>query len=251
MRSRRQDRRICGSIARAFRRRLATMSDLAARHLEVVRRIRRAADAAGRPGAVRLLAVGKAQPAARLRELAALGQRAFGENYVQEALAKQAELADLPLEWHFIGPLQSNKCRDVARHFDWLQSLDRARLVEPLARQRPPGRPPLNVLIQVNIDVEPSKSGCAPDAVAALAREVTDAAALRLRGLMAIPAPDPDPGRRGGAFARMRALFDDLRAGHAGIDTLSLGMSDDFEPAILEGSTLVRVGSALFGARGR
>lgn len=206
--------------------------------------------AAGRD-AVILLAVSKTQPTGAIRALAALGQRGFGENHVQEALAKQRELADLALEWHLIGPLQSNKCREVAQHFDWLQSLDRAKLIEPLARLRPAGRAPLNVLIQVNIDDEASKSGCAPGEIAALAAQVAASSRLRLRGLMAIPAPTPDLARRRDAFRRMRALFDDLRAAHGGVDTLSMGMSDDFELAIAEGATMVRVGTALFGARRR
>ncbi len=200
---------------------------------------------------VALLAVSKTRPANAIRALAKLGQRAFGENYVQEALAKQRELADLALEWHLIGPLQSNKCREVAQHFDWLQSLDRAKLIAPLAGYRPPGRAPLNVLIQVNIDAEASKSGCAPVEVAALATAIAAAPQLRLRGLMAIPAPAPQHAQRRDAFRRLRTLFDRLRIAHSGVDTLSMGMSDDFELAIAEGATMVRVGSALFGARDR
>ncbi|ANB16742.1 YggS family pyridoxal phosphate-dependent enzyme [Dokdonella koreensis] len=218
-------------------------------HASILRRIDEAATAAGRPGGARLLAVTKGQPAAAIRVLAGAGQRAFGENYVQEALAKQAVLADLDLEWHLIGALQSNKCREAAERFDWLQTLDRARLVEPLAHYRPPGRPPLNVLIQVDIDAEASKSGCRPDEVGALAQAVAAQPRLRLRGLMAIPAPWPDAGRRHAAFARMRTLFVQLRQDHPGADTLSLGMSGDFEQAIGEGATLVRIGTALFGAR--
>jgi pyridoxal phosphate enzyme (YggS family) len=198
---------------------------------------------------VRLLAVSKTQPAAAIRRLAILGQRAFGENYVQEALAKQDELADLGLEWHLVGPLQSNKCRDAAQRFDWLQSLDRLKLVEPLARHRPPGRAPLNVLVQVNIDDERGKAGCTPDALAALADAIVAQPSLRLRGLMAIPAPSPDIAVRRAAFTRMRGLFDSLRHAHATVDTLSMGMSDDLELAIAEGATMVRVGTALFGAR--
>jgi pyridoxal phosphate enzyme (YggS family) len=209
-------------------------------------------DAAGRAAghSANLLAVSKLQPVAAIRTLADLGQRRFGENYVQEALAKQRELADLALEWHLIGPLQSNKCRDVATRFDWLESLDREKLVAPLNQHRPAGRSPLNVLIQVNIDDEDSKSGCAPGEVPELADLVLAHPTLRLRGLMAIPAPQ-DLARRREAFRRMRAMFDTLASAHAGIDTLSMGMSDDFELAIGEGATMVRVGSALFGARGR
>ncbi|MEO5559151.1 MAG: YggS family pyridoxal phosphate-dependent enzyme [Dokdonella sp.] len=216
---------------------------------DVQARIR--ASAAGRDGAVCLLAVSKTQPAAAIRHLARLGQRVFGENYVQEALIKQADLNDLDsaLEWHLIGPLQSNKCREVAEHFDWLQSLDRAKVIEPLARYRPHDRAPLNVLIQVNVDDEASKSGCTPTAVAELADRIVATPALRLRGLMAIPAPAPDLARRRDAFRRMRTLFDELRTKNAGIDTLSMGMSDDFELAIAEGATMVRVGSLLFGRR--
>jgi pyridoxal phosphate enzyme (YggS family) len=214
---------------------------------ELRQRIDAAAQLAGRE--VSLLAVSKTKPAAAIRELAALGQRAFGENYVQEALAKQRELADLPLQWHMIGPLQSNKCRDVAEHFHWLQSLDREKLVEPLNRFRPENAKPLNVLIQVNIDDESSKSGCTPAAVPELARHVADALRLRLRGLMAIPAPSPDPRRRENAFRQMRGLYERLRKAYPQVDTLSMGMSEDFTGAITEGATLVRVGSALFGMR--
>lgn len=220
-----------------------------AAYASILARVEAAARSAGRAGDVRLLAVGKTRPAAALAQLAALGQRAFGENYVQEAMAKQRELASLALEWHMIGPLQSNKCREVAVHFDWLHSLDRPRLIAPLARHRPADAAPLNVLVQVNIDDEASKSGCTPDAVPVLAEAIAAEPRLRLRGLMAIPAPHADPALRRAAFARMRALFDALANRHAGIDTLSIGMSDDFELAIAEGSTLVRIGTALFGPR--
>ncbi|MHB1589801.1 MAG: YggS family pyridoxal phosphate-dependent enzyme [Metallibacterium scheffleri] len=217
--------------------------------LEAIR-ARIAAAAGPTVPAATLLAVSKTQSAIAVRALAACGQRRFGENYVQEALAKQRELADLGLEWHLIGPLQSNKCREVAQHFDWLESLDRVKLVALLDAARPPARPPLNVLIQVNIDDEASKSGCMPEQVAELAGLVAQAPRLVLRGLMAIPAPAADHARRAAAFRRMRALFDALRARHPGIDTLSMGMSDDFELAITCGATEVRVGSALFGPRG-
>jgi PLP dependent protein len=203
---------------------------------------------------VRLLAVSKTRAAAELAGLIAAGQRAFGENYVQEAAAKQRDLAEpFPLgpalEWHLIGALQSNKCADAARLFDWVQTIDRDKLLPLLDRARPADRPPLNLLIQVNIDDEASKSGCRPDHVPALAARIRGFDRLRLRGLMAIPAPHPDPARRRAAFAAMRGLFDALAAEHPGIDTLSIGMSDDFELAIAEGATLVRIGTALFGAR--
>ena len=198
----------------------------------------------------RVLAVSKTKAASLIRELATCGQRAFGENYVQEALAKQRELVDLDLEWHLIGPLQSNKCREVALHFDWLQTLDRDKLIEPLARHRPMDRTPLQVLVQVNIDDEASKSGCAPEEVDELCAAIAVQPRLCLRGLMAIPAPSPDPVLRRAAFARMRALFEALRTRHPQVDTLSMGMSDDFELALAEGATMVRIGSLLFGTRG-
>jgi PLP dependent protein len=225
------------------------MNSCESAYSSVLKRIAAASAAAGLGRPARLVAVGKTRPADALRALAAQGQAAFGENYVQEALAKQAALADLALEWHAIGPLQSNKAREVALHFDWLQTLDRPKLVEPLARHRPAGRAPLNVLVQVNIDDETSKSGCAPRDIATLAAAIRQHPTLRLRGLMAIPAPLPDLARRRDAFARMRALFDALAGEHATVDTLSMGMSDDFELAIAEGATMVRVGTALFGAR--
>ena len=200
---------------------------------------------------VRLLAVSKTRTAAEIRALAMLHQHAFGENYVQETIAKQRELADLDLEWHLIGHLQSNKAREAAAAFDWVQTLDRPKLVTALALHRTESQAPLNVLIQVNIDDEASKSGCAPDAVDALADAVVAEPRLALRGLMAIPAPHADLSQRRDAFRRMRGLFDTLRTRHPQIDTLSMGMSEDFELAIAEGATMVRVGSALFGARGK
>lgn len=197
----------------------------------------------------RLLAVGKTRDAAALAALAAAGQVAFGENYVQEASGKIAALAGLGLEWHLIGHLQSNKARAAAELFDWVQTLDRPRLVDALAAHRPSARGPLNVLVQVNIDDESSKHGCPPAAVPALVGMIRHTPALRLRGLMAIPAPHADPARRRDAFARMRRLFDTVAGQDPGIDTLSMGMSGDLELAIAEGATMVRVGTALFGAR--
>lgn len=215
----------------------------------VLQTIENAAKLAGRPRAVRLLAVSKTRGADEVRSLAVAGQRAFGENYVREGADKARELAALGLEWHLIGHLQSNKCREAAEAYDWVQSLDRAKLVAALDQARPPGRPPLNVLVQVNVDGEASKSGCAPDDVDALAALVAAAPNLRLRGLMAIPEPHPDPEHRRESFRRLRALFDRLAAAHPGVDTLSMGMSDDFGLAIAEGATMVRIGTALFGPR--
>lgn len=203
---------------------------------------------AASPG-TRLLAVSKGQPVASMRRLAGLGQRAFGENYVQEARSKQRELADLELEWHLIGPLQSNKCREAAQLFDWVQTVDRAKLLPLLDRERPAGRAPLNLLLQVNIDDEPGKSGCAPEQLQALADQASTLPRLALRGLMAIPMPRPDPQACRPSFDRMRRCFDALRRHHPGCDTLSLGMSADWPVAIEAGATLVRIGSALFGPR--
>jgi pyridoxal phosphate enzyme (YggS family) len=214
----------------------------------VLQAIDNAASAAGRPRPA-LLAVSKTRPPGAIAALAAAGQRAFGENYVQEALPKMDALAALGLEWHLIGHLQTNKAREAATRFDWVQSVDRMRLVDALARHRPAAMAPLNVLLQVNVDAEAGKSGCAPDEVGALADAVRAAPTLRLRGLMAITEPFPDPALRRASFGRLRVLFDAVRARHPGADTLSMGMSDDFALAIEEGSTLVRIGTALFGPR--
>jgi PLP dependent protein len=224
--------------------------ELLARTLHgVMQDIENAAKLAGRPGAVKLLAVSKTRPAEAIRQLAAAGQRAFGENYVQEAMNKHPALADLALEWHLIGHLQSNKCREAAGLFDWVHSVDRPKLVDALDRARPAAMPRLNVLIQVNVDGEASKSGCAPEAVDSLADQVAAAPRLRLRGLMAIPEPHPDAAHRRDAFRRLKQMQDRLAARHPDVDTLSMGMSEDFALAIAEGSTMVRIGTALFGAR--
>ena len=225
-----------------------------ARLKALAERMKQAAARAGRGAAeVTLVAVSKTFPAPAVVALARCGQRDFGESYVQEALVKIAAVraaVDLPLAWHFIGPIQSNKTRPIAEHFDWVQSVDRLKIAERLSEQRPAHLPPLNVLLQVNISGEPSKSGVAPADVAALARAVAALPRLRLRGLMAIPEPEDDPQRQRPPLAAMKRLFDALRAGgFAGWDTLSMGMSADLETAIEEGTTMVRVGTALFGAR--
>ena len=207
-----------------------------------------AASHAERPSP-RLLAVSKTQPAEAVAALAALGQRAFGENYVQEALAKMAALPGLGLEWHLIGHLQSNKCREVAEHFDWVQSVDRLKLVQALDRARPAAMPPLQVLVQVNADGQAGKSGCAPAGIGPLADAIANSPRLCLRGLMAIPEPAADFAVRREVFARLRGWFEQLRSRYPTVDTLSMGMSEDFEVAIAEGATMVRVGSALFGPR--
>ncbi|MGB0221298.1 MAG: YggS family pyridoxal phosphate-dependent enzyme [Sinimarinibacterium flocculans] len=211
-------------------------------------RIDGACAAAGRAAdAVTLIAVSKTFDAAAVRAAAAAGQRAFGENYVQEALAKQAQLQDLDLAWHFIGPLQSNKTRAVAEHFDWVHSVDRLKIAERLSQQRPQALAPLQVCVQVNISGEHSKSGCATDEAAALCRAVAQLPRLRLRGLMAIPAPTAPGSDPRAPYRALRELFAGLSG--LGLDTLSAGMSDDLEAAIAEGATMVRVGSALFGHR--
>ena len=218
-------------------------------HAGILLAVENASRATGRPNLVRLLAVSKTRLPEEIAELAAAGQAAFGENYVQEAQSKIEALRALGLEWHLIGHLQSNKADAAARAFDWVQSVDRAKLVSALARHRPVDLPPLNVLLQVNIDDETSKHGCRPQDIDALADAIVAEPRLRLRGLMAIPAPHEDIARRRGAFRAMRALFEAQKARHPGIDTLSMGMSEDFVPAIEEGATMVRIGSALFGAR--
>ncbi|WP_278443540.1 YggS family pyridoxal phosphate-dependent enzyme [Pseudomonas oryzihabitans] len=223
------------------------MSTIAENSATVLERIAAASRTAGRdPATVGLLAVSKTKPAAALREAAGAGLRDFGENYLQEALDKQPALADLPLVWHFIGPIQSNKTRAIASHFDWVHSVDRLKIAQRLAEQRPPERGPLNICLQVNVSGEASKSGCHPDELPALAAAVSRLPNLRLRGLMAIPEPTDDPASQRVAFARLRTLSEAL---NLGLDTLSMGMSQDLEAAIAEGATWVRVGTALFGAR--
>lgn len=201
------------------------------------------------PESVQLLAVSKTRDADEVRQLHACGQTAFGENYLQEALDKIAALQDLPLEWHFIGPIQSNKTRAIAEQFDWVHSVDRLKIARRLSEQRPKSLPPLNLCLQVNISDEASKSGCTPAELPALARAVAALPGLRLRGLMAIPEPETDPTRQRATFARVRRLMEALHAELPQLDTLSMGMSGDLDAAIAEGSTLVRVGTALFGPR--
>ncbi|POR56060.1 hypothetical protein B0G62_101456 [Paraburkholderia eburnea] len=228
------------------------MTDLA-QHLEAVRqRIAAAARNADRaPESVALLAVSKTFPADDVRAAHAAGQRAFGENYVQEAVDKIETLADLraSLEWHFIGPLQSNKTRPVAERFDWVHSVDRLKIAQRLSEQRPADRAPLNVCLQVNVSGEDSKSGVAPEEAAQIAHAIAALPNLRLRGLMSIPEPAPTLDAQRAPHRRLRELFDALRADGLALDTLSMGMSADLEAAVLEGATIVRVGTAIFGAR--
>jgi PLP dependent protein len=246
-------------MGRLIQKIMASLDTTTQARLQQVRgRIERAAHAVGRdPQQITLVAVSKTFGADRIREALAAGQHRFGENYLQEAVVKIDEVARTearyPVEWHFIGPIQSNKTRELAERFDWVQSLDRLKVARRLSQQRPTDRPPLNVLLQVNVSGETTKHGAAPDQVAELARQVALLPQLRLRGLMAIPEPTDDPARQRAAFARLRELLERLRresaSGGAKLDTLSMGMSDDLEAAVAEGSTMVRIGTAIFGAR--
>ncbi|WP_460369496.1 YggS family pyridoxal phosphate-dependent enzyme [Pseudomonas sp. Tul1A2] len=223
------------------------MSTIADNIFHVGSRIQTATQAAHRPeNSVQLLAVSKTKPAEALREAYAAGLRDFGENYLQEALGKQLELADLPLIWHFIGPIQSNKTRAIAEHFDWVHSVDRLKIAQRLSEQRPAELPPLNICIQVNVSGEASKSGCTPDDLPALAAAISALPRLKLRGLMAIPEPTDDRAEQDAAFAAVQKLQASLALP---LDTLSMGMSHDLESAIAQGATWVRIGTALFGAR--
>ncbi|QXI05928.1 YggS family pyridoxal phosphate-dependent enzyme [Pseudomonas tensinigenes] len=223
------------------------MSTIADNIFHVGSRIQTATQAAHRPeNSVQLLAVSKTKPAEALREAYAAGLRDFGENYLQEALGKQLELAGLPLIWHFIGPIQSNKTRAIAEHFDWVHSVDRLKIAQRLSEQRPAELPPLNICIQVNVSGEASKSGCTPDDLRALAAAISALPRLKLRGLMAIPEPTDDRAEQDAAFAAVQKLQASLELP---LDTLSMGMSHDLESAITQGATWVRIGTALFGAR--
>jgi pyridoxal phosphate enzyme (YggS family) len=218
----------------------------------VVERVARAARSAGRaPADVQLLAVSKTFPADAIRSVYALGQRAFGENYVQEAVAKIDALRDLSdVEWHMIGPMQSNKTAPVAAAFDWVETVDRLKIAQRLSLQRQASASPLSVCIEVNASGEPTKSGVAPDDALALALQVARLPRLRLRGIMGIPEATADTARLRGQFRVLRNCFDDCRSAGLPVDTLSMGMSADLEMAIAEGATQVRVGTAIFGARG-
>ena len=226
------------------------MSSITANLQAVRQRIAAAARAAGRPAdSVRLIAVSKTFASAAVREAAQSGLRDFGENYVTEGVEKIDELHGLGLIWHYIGPIQSNKTRLIAEHFDWVHSVDREKVAVRLSQARGAGQTELQVCIQVNVSGEASKSGAAPGDVAPLARKVADMPRLRLRGLMAIPEPTPDERLQRGRFAQLRALRDELNRGGLALDTLSMGMSADLEAAIAEGATMVRVGTAIFGER--
>ena len=220
-------------------------------NLQAVRaRINRAAAACGRvPDTIGLLAVSKAQPAACVLEAVAAGQTRFGENYVQEGVEKINAVGRPDLEWHFIGPLQSNKTRAVAEAFSWAHTIDRVKIAERLSQQRPETLPPLQICLQINVSGEDSKSGIAPAEALRLAHDVVNLPRLCLRGLMAIPAPNEDPAQQRSAFRSLRQVFEQLRAEGFELDTLSMGMSNDIEAAVAEGATLLRVGTAIFGER--
>jgi pyridoxal phosphate enzyme (YggS family) len=224
----------------------AIVSNLQAVHHAIMQ----AAQAAERDSAgIILLAVSKTFSASALREAYQAGQREFGENYVQEALDKISELRDLQIVWHFIGPIQSNKTRVIAENFAWVHGVDRLKIAQRLSEQRPPDLPPLNICLQVNVSGEESKSGVAPQDVVDLARAVSQLPHLLLRGLMAIPAPEDNEAAQRKPYAQLRKLSQEIRAHGIVLDTLSMGMSHDFQAAINEGSTIVRVGTAIFGAR--
>jgi len=226
------------------------MNELEHRWRSVHERIASACASAGRgAGEITLLAVGKQHPARALRELHALGQHAFGENRVPEALEKQAALDDLPIEWHFIGPVQSNKTRDLAARFHWVQSVDREKILRRLSDQRPADAEPLQVCLQVNIDREPQKSGADPAQLGALADFAATLPRLRLRGLMCLPEAGRGEAETRASFARLRELSESLGDRGHELDTLSMGMSGDLEWAIAEGSTMIRIGTDLFGPR--
>jgi pyridoxal phosphate enzyme (YggS family) len=230
------------------------MSTISSNLDDVDATIAAAARAAGRNrDSVQLLAVSKTFPAEAVLEAIKSGQRTFGENYLQEALDKMQAVAqaapDMQVEWHFIGPIQSNKTRPIASHFAWVHTVDRLKVAQRLSEQRPPELGPLNICLQVNISGEESKSGISEADLPALAREVAALPNLRLRGLMAIPEPSSDPARQRAPFARLRQLSEALRADGIALDTLSMGMSGDLEAAVAEGATIVRIGSAIFGAR--
>lgn len=224
-----------------------------ATHLDNVRRqLANALVTAHRPPSdAQLLAVSKTKPAKDVRAAFEAGQRAFGENYVQEALDKQKQLASLDIEWHFIGPLQSNKTREVAQHFDWVHSIDRLKIAKRLSEQRPDDLPPLNVCLQINISRDPNKSGVMPEDAKAIAREIAELPRLCLRGLMTLPTASNTLAEQRRPFFELRTLRDILQQAlpQLTLDTLSMGMSNDLEAAILEGATLVRIGTAIFGAR--
>ena len=225
-------------------------TNIASRLQAVHPRIAKVAQSLDRkPGEITLLAASKTNPAENLREAWVAGQRVFGENYLQEALAKMQHLTDLPIEWHFIGPIQSNKTKRIAENFVWVHSVDRVKIADRLAKDRPKSLPPLQICLQVNVSGEASKSGVAPEEVANLAAHVVRLPRLKLRGLMAVPELTTATALQRSQFYMLRELFDRLKRDGYELDTLSMGMSEDMDIAIAEGATTVRVGTAIFGPR--
>jgi pyridoxal phosphate enzyme (YggS family) len=226
------------------------MSRIAQNLANISQRVKVAAKAVGRdPRRIKILAVSKTHSAEKIREAYAAGLTRFGESYVQEAIPKIQVLNDLPLEWHFIGPIQSNKTREIAEHFDWVHSIDRLKIASRLNEQRPKNRKPLNICVQINISMEASKSGIVQQALQDFVTQLKPLRRLKLRGLMAIPQQTKDQQQQRTLFAELRRLFDDLNQEGYQLDTLSMGMTDDLEAAVMEGSTLLRIGTGLFGAR--
>jgi pyridoxal phosphate enzyme (YggS family) len=225
-------------------------TSVSANLVKVRKRIELACEAVGRaPNTVKLLAVSKTMPAQAVRDAFAAGQLAFGENYIQEGVDKIASLVDLPIEWHCIGPIQSNKTKLVAENFAWVHSIDRLKIAERLSAQRPPHLPPLQICLQVNVDGGSNKSGVAPAELLALAQAVAKLPQLQLRGIMTIPEPTETEAATRAVHHQAKSLFDNLKTAGLAIDTLSMGMTGDLEAAVAEGSTCVRVGTAIFGAR--
>ena len=225
------------------------MTTIGNRSQQIIAAIQSAQDASPYRQTTKLVAVSKAQPAKAVREAYEAGQTIFGENYLQEALDKQQLLKDLNIEWHFIGPIQSNKTQPISQNFDWVHSVDRLKIAQRLNDARPDHLPPLQICLQVNVSNEDSKSGVSPEDLAVLASEIQKLPKLTLRGLMAIPAPSKDVNVQATQFKRVRQCYDALLAQGFALDTLSIGMSDDYLPAIAQGATFVRIGSAIFGAR--
>lgn len=226
------------------------MNSIAERIKEVRNEIARICDQHQREqNSMKLIAVSKTKPAADIASAYHAGQRDFGENYVQEAIAKIMQLSEYDITWHFIGPIQSNKTRDIAEHFAWVHSVDRAKIARRLAEQRPTNMPPLNVLIQVNIDNDQAKAGVSPEDVAELAAVISEFPQLQLRGLMTIPAVQAEPSDSASSFLAMQRLFLELQSQYKQVDTLSMGMSADWPYAVAAGATMIRIGTALFGAR--
>lgn len=238
------------SLARLFLNDLGIMTAIVSNMQAIRAAIKQAALVAKRDAAeISLLAVSKTMPASSIREAYIAGQTAFGENYLQEALDKMQELKDLPLDWHFIGPIQSNKTRLIAENFKWVHSVDRFKIAQRLSEQRPAALPPLNICLQINVSGENSKGGIKAEEAATMAAAIAQLPNLKLRGLMAIPAPAEEMSAQRLPFVKMRELMADLNQQGLALDTLSMGMSHDLEAAILEGATIVRVGTAIFGKR--